>query len=137
MTPKSSKPSTHAPLNFAEKVFVIVKKIPRGKVLTYGQVATLAGVPRAARIVGGVLFQQGRERKLPWQRVINAQGKISTYRVGCGEEQRRLLEKEGLEFNKNDATQLKRYQWWPSEKLIKTFELDEELAWRINERLGF
>lgn len=123
--------------NFAEKVFAIVKRIPRGKVLTYGQVATLAGVPRAARIVGGVLYQQGRELKLPWQRVINRSGKISTYRVGMGEVQRQRLEKEGLKFKRDGAVDLKRYQWWPSEKLLKSFELDEETAWRINERLGF
>jgi len=122
---------------FPNKVFKIVRCIPRSKVLTYGQVATLAGVPRGARIVGGLLYQSGPTDKLPWQRVINAQGKISTYRVGMGEEQRRLLEQEGLVFNPEGAVDLKKYQWWPKPGQLKRFTVDEELAWRISQRIGF
>ncbi len=123
--------------DFGEKVFAIIGKIPRGKVLTYGQVATLAGVPRAARIVGGILYQRGLAARLPWQRVINAQGKLSTYRVGMGEEQRRLLETEGIKFDKAGALDLKRHQWWPPPKMLKGWEVSEETAFQIEERLGF
>jgi len=123
--------------SFPQKVLLIVSKIPKGKVLTYGQVATLAGVPRAARIVGGVLYNNGPDEKLPWQRVINAGGKLSTYRVGMGEKQRKLLEREGLDFNKLDAVDLKTHQWWPSERLVKKFQLSDETAFHISQRIGF
>jgi methylated-DNA-protein-cysteine methyltransferase-like protein len=122
---------------FAEAVLQIVKKIPKGKVLTYGQVATIAGVPRAARMVGGVLHHQGAWSRLPWQRVINAKGGISTYRVGFGEKQKVLLEREGLQFNREGHLDFKKYQWWPSDKLLKQFELDSDLAQSISRRIGF
>lgn len=123
--------------SFLKTVLEIVKKIPRGKVLTYGQVASLAGVPRAARIVGGVLFQMGPSEKIPWQRVINAKGGISTYRVGMGDQQRSLLEKEGLVFNREGKVELKKYQWWPSPRQVGDLEIEDELAWRIQERMRF
>ena len=119
---------------FAEKVLAVVRKIPRGKVLTYGQVATLVGSPRASRIVGGVLFRLGPGTRLPWQRVLNTQGKLSTYRVGCGTEQRSRLEAEGLSFNREGAIDLKRHQWWPSARLLKTWALDEDLIAAIEHR---
>lgn len=114
------KPETRPPPeNFRDRVLAIVRRIPRGKVLTYGQVAILAGVPRAARIVGGILFQLGPENRLPWQRVLNAQGGLSTYRVGFGERQKTLLKQEGLRFNSRDHIDLKRHQWFPSERTLK------------------
>lgn len=109
--------------NFLKKVLKIVRRIPWGKILTYGQVATIAGSPRASRIVGGILFWQGPWSKLPWQRVINAQGKISTYRVGCGEKQRALLEGEGLVFRKDDSIDLKKYQWRPTVREVNKWKL--------------
>lgn len=118
---------------FADKIFSIIGAIPKGKVLTYGQVATLAGVPRAARIVGGLLYQQGLPREVPWQRVLNAQGKLSTYRVGMGEEQRRLLEGEGLIFDIDGAIDLKKHQWIPDEDQLVLWEVDEETCYRILE----
>ncbi|MDL1873266.1 MGMT family protein [Deltaproteobacteria bacterium PRO3] len=133
---KARTPKTEGE-SFAEKVLAVVAKIPRGKVLTYGQVATLVGSPRAARIVGGVLFRLGPESRLPWQRVINAQGKLSTYRVGSGPEQRRRLEAEGLKFNREGAVDLKRHQWWPPERLLKAWELDEDLVASIHRRFGW
>ncbi len=116
---------------FYSKVLLIVRKIPKGKILTYGQVATLAGVPRAARIVGGILHHSGIRKKLPWQRVINSQGKISTYRVGFGEHQRRLLEDEGVVFNRSGAVNLKKHQWHPSDALMKKFQMSDELSNKI------
>lgn len=118
---------------FRKKVLRIISRIPRGKVLTYGQVATLAGVPRAARIVGGILYQEGIEKKLPWQRVLNARGGLSTYRVGMGEAQRRLLEAEGVAFNPGGFLDLKKYQWIPSEGELKKWKISEETAYGILE----
>jgi methylated-DNA-protein-cysteine methyltransferase-like protein len=81
---------------FAARVCAVVRRIPRGRVLTYGQVAALAGVPRGARAVGWVLRALGPGERVPWQRVIGAGGRISP-REGPGPEvQRRLLLAEGV-----------------------------------------
>ena len=82
-------------------------------VVTYGQVALLAGSPRAARQVGMVLRGLREPEKVPWQRVINAAGKISTYKVGSGELQRALLEAEGIVFDAEGRVDLSRYRWDP------------------------
>ena len=60
--------------NLFAKINEIISKIPKGKVATYGQVAALAGNPRAARTVGWVLNSHSKSSELPWQRVINAKG---------------------------------------------------------------
>jgi methylated-DNA-protein-cysteine methyltransferase-like protein len=81
-------------------VYAAVRKIPRGRVLTYGQVARLLGVPRGARAVGWALraLSATEERRVPWHRVVGAGGRISL-RAGPGPElQRRLLRREGVRF---------------------------------------
>lgn len=60
-----------------ERIWQVVHSIPRGKVTSYGRVAALAGLPRAARLIGRVLSQLPQDSKLPWHRVINASGRIS------------------------------------------------------------
>ena len=122
---------------FADQVLAVVRKIPRGKVLTYGQVAALVGSPRAARIVGGVLFRLGSASRVPWQRVLNAQGKLSTYRVGCGEEQKKRLQAEGLRFNREEAIDLKLHQWWPTPRQLKEWRVNDDLAASIHQRFGW
>ena len=78
---------------FRERVLAVVKLIPAGQVTNYGTVALLAGKPRAARQVGGILYGlRESEMDVPWQRVINAQGGISTYKVGSGELQMGLAQ---------------------------------------------
>jgi methylated-DNA-protein-cysteine methyltransferase related protein len=124
------------PINFfQQRVLAIVRAIPRGHVLTYGQVAALADTPRAARQVGRVLYSSGRT--VPWQRVINHYGGLSTYKVGSGEQQRALLENEGISFREDGTLELKRYQWQPSLRMIKKMKLPEEVAFQINARLPF
>ena len=108
---------------------------PRGHVLTYGQVAALADTPRAARQVGRILYASGRT--VPWQRVINSYGGLSTYKVGSGELQRALLEKEGITFRLDGTLDLKKYQWQPNIRTIKKLNLPEEIAFQINARLPF
>ena len=98
---------------FFRRVVIAVKKIPRGKVATYGQIAALAGNPRAARQVAWVLHAASDKEKLPWQRVINREGGISLPRYGGYELQRALLAKEGIKFDRNDKIYLARYQWKP------------------------
>jgi methylated-DNA-protein-cysteine methyltransferase-like protein len=109
---------------FARAVYAIVRRVPRGTVVTYGQVAAILGHPRAARAVGTALAHLPRSlaHKVPWQRVINAAGKIS-YKGDFfrPEIQRRLLETEGVRFSDGERVNLKKYRWaGPSkEKRVK------------------
>jgi methylated-DNA-protein-cysteine methyltransferase related protein len=100
-----------AEASFRERVLRIVRAVPSGRVITYGQVALLAGAPRAARQVGGVLYGN-RDADVPWQRVVNARGGISTYKIGAGELQEALLRAEGVSVAP-DGIDLGRYGWLP------------------------
>ncbi|MBX3144609.1 MAG: MGMT family protein [Trueperaceae bacterium] len=98
---------------FRQRVLDIVRKVPEGRVTTYGTVALYAGAPRAARQVGAVLRGLRKEDgEVPWQRVINASGGISTYKVGSGELQVALLRSEGVEVRDN-RVDLRRFRWNP------------------------
>ena len=96
---------------FTEHVIDIIKEIPKGKVATYGQIATLAGSPRAARQVVRILHSSSKKHKLPWHRVINSQGKISLLPNQGYEIQKALLIKEKVKFTLTDHVDLKKYQW--------------------------
>lgn len=96
---------------FKERVIQITKQIPYGRVTTYGTVAALAGSPRAARMVAGVLHME--EESLPWQRVINRHGYISIR--GCKYDknfQKKLLEGEGIEVSNDFMVNLDKYGWF-------------------------
>lgn len=85
--------------NWVKAVWQVVTGIPRGHVLTYGEVARLAGMSRAARRVSMAMRRAPRGMKLPWHRVINAQGKISFPTDSSGyQRQKELLEQEGVVF---------------------------------------
>ncbi|AVF35563.1 MGMT family protein [Rahnella sikkimica] len=97
------------PDNFRQRVFQIIAAIPAGHVTTYGNVAQLAGSPRAARQVGGVLKKLPEGSTLPWHRVINRHGEISQQ----GEDfkrQRQALLAEGIVFKKGKVD-LEKYGW--------------------------
>ena len=95
------------------RIFEVVRRIPRGRVLTYGDVAALAGFPEHARLVGYALHALPRHSTVPWHRVINARGGISVGRAMPGGQlvQRFLLEEEGVEFGANGRTSLQRFRW--------------------------
>ncbi|KXH80704.1 MGMT family protein [Sporosarcina sp. HYO08] len=95
---------------FTENVIRIIKNIPVGTVMTYGQVAAVAGNPRGARQVVRILHTMSGKHQLPWHRVINAKGEISF----TGSEQRDLLELEGIVFSKKERVDLSKYRWEPS-----------------------
>jgi methylated-DNA-protein-cysteine methyltransferase-like protein len=98
---------------FHQRVKQVIKRIPKGKVATYGQIAMLAGDPRGARQVSWVLNSSSEKDKLPWHRVINRQGRISLPENMGYELQRALLSDEGIEFGLRDTIDLERFQWRP------------------------
>lgn len=94
-----------------QKVWQVVAAIPCGKVASYGQVAELADLPRQARAVGKMMSQLPKDSRLPWYRVINAQGRISFPLDSEGyQRQRERLESEGIEFS-GERISLKHYRW--------------------------
>lgn len=95
---------------FTEEVVKIIKEIPRGRVMTYGQVAKAAGSPRAARQVVWVLHSMSRKHSLPWHRVVNAKGRIAIAEESTAEDQRILLEDEGVEISSQGFVLLEKYQ---------------------------
>ena len=94
-------------------ICAVVRRIPKGWVATYGQVAAMAGLPRRARLVGHVLQHLDPKSDVPWHRVVNAKGEVSysASRNGGDAVQRRLLETEGIEFGGNDRFDLERFRW--------------------------
>ena len=96
---------------FTERVVAIIKGIPAGKVMTYGQIARLAGSPRAARQVVRVLHTQSKKYKLPWHRVINIKGEISIVDFESRDMQKMFLESEGVTFINNNTVNLNEYQY--------------------------
>jgi methylated-DNA-protein-cysteine methyltransferase-like protein len=97
-----------------QRIYAVVRRIPRGRVATYGQVAGLAGLPNHARQVGYALHSLPEEETVPWQRVVNASGGVSPrchpYAVL---QQRQMLEREGVFFDANDRINLSRFLWKP------------------------
>ncbi len=98
---------------FRERVEALVARIPRGRVMTYGQLAALSGQPRAARIVGGIAHFGNPD--LPWQRVVNKSGGLASgYPGGLGGH-RQVLEAEGVVVNDDNRVDIERLIWWPPE----------------------
>ena len=99
-------------MSFYDAVYAIVRRIPSGRVTTYGHVAALCGKPRAARTVGWALHALPPDSDVPWQRVINARGGISISKVGLPPElQRALLAAEGIGFREDGTVDLRRWGW--------------------------
>ena len=97
---------------FTKKVMDRIRQIPQGKVATYKQIAELAGNPQASRGVAWILHSCSTVHKLPWHRVLNSKGSISfdsdSYNF---RQQKRLLEREGVEFISAGQLSLAKYQW--------------------------
>ena len=98
---------------YRDRVYEIVRSIPPARVMTYGQLAIILGEGYTARTVGYVMHGADSE-KVPWQRVINSQGKCSTGRLTIPVNlQQELLEAEGVAFNDKGKCDLRKYQWFP------------------------
>jgi methylated-DNA-protein-cysteine methyltransferase-like protein len=99
---------------YRERVFEIVRRIPAGRVMTYGQLADILGEGYTPRTVGFVMH--AADESVPWQRVINSQGACSTGRVILPPDlQQRMLESEGITFDARGRCDLARYRWTPEE----------------------
>ncbi|MDX6611600.1 MAG: methylated-DNA-protein-cysteine methyltransferase related protein [Blastocatellia bacterium] len=121
---KDSPESIDSP-SYRERVYALVREIPSGRVMTYGQIAYLLGEHYTPRTVGFVMHGANDENT-PWHRVINAQGACSTGRVVIpADKQQRMLEAEGIEFNARGRCPLERYQWSPAGEVV-TAESDEK-----------
>jgi methylated-DNA-protein-cysteine methyltransferase-like protein len=100
------------PHSFRDEVLKIVSLVPKGKLVSYGQAALMAGYPRAARQVGWVLHSLPRGTKIPWQRVVNNNGYVpSKGRELAAIEQIDLLRAEGVEVSDDGRMDLERYRW--------------------------
>ena len=97
---------------FAQAVYEIVAQIPKGRVMTYGQIAALCGSPRSARIVGQVAHWGPMD--LPWQRVVNKDGGLAAgYTTGGREAHRRDLEADGVKVSDDYRVDIDKLIWWP------------------------
>jgi methylated-DNA-protein-cysteine methyltransferase related protein len=103
-----------------DAIYRIVRRIPRGRVATYGQVAQLAGLPGHARQVGYALHALSPGTTVPWHRVVNAAGGISLRTApGADLTQRMLLEREGIRFDGRGRLSLSRVRWQPRRKRVR------------------
>jgi methylated-DNA-protein-cysteine methyltransferase-like protein len=101
-----------------ERIYAVVRRIPRGRVATYGQVAVLAGLPRHARQVGYALHALPEGSKVPWHRVINAKGEISPRSTpGWDRLQRSLLQRERVLGRREARVDLERFRWEPRDSV--------------------
>ena len=117
-----------------QKIFATVRRIPRGRVATYGQIAELAGLEGHARQVGYALHSLTAD-DVPWHRVVNARGEISPRSAGDSHElQRHLLEAEGVEFDVTGRIALDRYSWRTRAKRRTHAEIPDGSSSRSNPR---
>ena len=98
-------------MQFRDRVYKIVAQIPRGRVVTYGQVAALFGRPRAARIVGGIAHWG--DQSLPWQRVVHKDGSLAAGYPGGVEGHKQVLEAEGIRVSKDYKVDIEILKWNP------------------------
>lgn len=98
--------------DFRDRVEELVSQIPRGKVMTYGQIAVMCGNPRAARIVGGIAHFGNPD--LPWQRIVNKQGGLARGYPGGLEGHKKNLENDGVAVADGFAVDIKGLLWTPN-----------------------
>jgi methylated-DNA-protein-cysteine methyltransferase-like protein len=135
MSKQGRKPPATA--SFRASVYAVVSRIPRGRVMTYGQVALALGMPRAARVVGGALHLLGGGSDVPWHRVVNRHGMISTR---CPEhsmwEQAARLRAEGVAVDDALTLDLARYRWLPDRDMLADLLLAPEVLHAVDALLA-
>lgn len=100
---------------FKTRVLALVAQIPKGRVMTYGQIAAMCGNARAARIVGGIAHFSNPD--LPWQRVVNKNGGLASGYPGGRKGHKQVLEAEGLDVNENYQVNIQKLLWQPNKDL--------------------
>ena len=101
-------------MGFFESVYTVVRRIPKGKVATYGQIAALCGAPRSARQVGWALHANPYFGDVPCHRVINRKGELCKgFAFGGLDAQRQMLEAEGVQISDNNTVSLEKHLWHP------------------------
>lgn len=120
---------------FRERVYEIVKLVPRGKVITYGQVALTVGLPRAAREVGWIAHSGPSD--LPWQRVVNRFGGLAKGYPDGQLGHKTDLEKDGVVVGDDLTVDLSKYQWLPDRKTIERLGLPPDIIEEINQKIAF
>jgi methylated-DNA-protein-cysteine methyltransferase-like protein len=113
MSPMNEYSDGDTKIGFRDRVEMVVRQIPRGRVMTYGQLAALCGNARAARIVGGIAHFGDPD--LPWQRVVNKQGGLAAGYPGGRQSHRAALEAEGIVFDNSDHLDIAGLLWWPKQ----------------------
>lgn len=99
------------------RIYAVVRRIPRGRIASYGQVAALAGLPRHARLVGYALHALPPDGDVPWHRVVNAKGELSLRATpGFEHVQRGLLEDEGVHFDGRGRASHAEFGWRPGKE---------------------
>ncbi|MDH3687731.1 MAG: MGMT family protein [Myxococcales bacterium] len=102
-------------------IYAAVRRVPKGRVATYGQIATAAGLPGRARQVGYALHALPTGSDVPWQRILNARGEVSDRSVpGVESIQRAILEAEGVVFDARGRVDLTRFRWSPARRARTT-----------------
>lgn len=108
---------------FTERALKIIKQIPPGKIMTYGQVAATAGSPRGARQVTRILHSMSAKHDLPWHRIVNVKGQIVLQNEEARFFQRKTLQEEGVEVSKEGLIDLLEFRFHPTtEEKIERFE---------------
>lgn len=106
------------------RIYAVIRKIPKGRVATYGQVAELAGIPGGARVAGAALKTSKPGDRLPWQRVIGKasrlRGRIAIHDPVGAAIQRNLLEQEGVDVGETGLVALDEYGWLPAHRKQKS-----------------
>lgn len=125
--------------SYKDRVLKIIRLVPYGMVVSYGQVAAMAGIPRTARQVGRILNATEGDDTLPWWRVINNQGIISIKGTKLNDKnvQRSLLRSEGIVVNDNYELAIEKYRFCPSEALLKQLKLEDVYIEIVMEKFGF
>jgi methylated-DNA-protein-cysteine methyltransferase-like protein len=100
---------------FTQRAIAIIQAIPHGKVMTYGQIARIAGSPRGARQVVRILHSLSKRHRLPWHRVINAKGQIARKDTEQFLSQKQFLQNEGIDLKDDCSIDLEQYQYHPEE----------------------
>lgn len=113
---------------FKEAVIKVIQLVPKGKVVSYGQVAVYVGVPRAARQVGWILRTIDPSIQIPWWRVINNAGRITIKgnKYNDAHLQKKLLESEGVEVNGDFTLDIKKHRFIANDRLLKKFGLPDD-----------